>query len=605
MSKKNFSPRLLCHIAILTALEIVLNRFCSISTMGTKIGFSFVPICICAMLYGPCWAALTYGLADLVGAIAFPIGPYHVGFTIFAAVRGAVYGLLLHKGKKEKVRLFPNVIAASVLCPVVVSLFIDTLWVAALYGSKNYWGWFLYRIPQCLVLVPVQIVLIPILDRLTSRMRKEGLSALDGSARTDASQALAYIHSTSWKGSVPGLSRTRQLLSKMGNPEQKLRFIHVVGTNGKGSTCAMLASVLQTAGYRTGLYTSPYIFRFHERMQVNGQPISQKELEEVTEFVRPLADSMEDKPTEFELITCIALEYFCRQKTDIVVLEAGMGGALDSTNVIPAPEVAVICNIGLDHTEYLGSTLPEIARTKAGVVKEGTPCVLYPSTGEVEETVRQVCREQNAPLTVADFSLLRPRKNSLEGQEFSWGKTENLHLPLLGEHQLHNACVALTALELLRGKGWKISEEALRRGLADTSWPGRFQIVRREPLFIVDGGHNPQCMEALCKNLEIYLPGRDITVLTGVMADKDKEGMYPPLLPYIARFVTVTPANPRALEAEKLAEYLQNLGKEAVACPTVASGVKTALEKAREHDGVVLTCGSLYMLGEVVESLPK
>ncbi len=176
MFKKPFSTRLLCHMAILAALEIVLNRFCSINTMGMKIGFSFVPICICAMLYGPLWAGLTYAVADLVGAIAFPIGPYHVGFTVFAAVRGVIYGFLLYQGAREKLRL-PHVVAAAVLNPVVVSLCIDTLWVAMLYSSKNYWGWFLYRVPQCLVLVPLQIVMIPILNRLATTLRRQGLAA--------------------------------------------------------------------------------------------------------------------------------------------------------------------------------------------------------------------------------------------------------------------------------------------------------------------------------------------------------------------------------------------------------------------------------------------
>ena len=205
-------------------------------------------------------------------------------------------------------------------------------------------------------------------------------------------EALTYIHSVCWKGSVPGLERTQELLERMGNPEKSLRFVHIAGTNGKGSTAAMTASILRQAGYTTGLYTSPYILRFHERMQVNGVEISDEELADVTEFVRPHAEAMADHPTEFELVSCIAFEYFKRKGCDIVVLEVGMGGELDSTNVIDTPEVAVITNIGLDHTEYLGDTLEKVASAKAGIIKAGGTAVLYRSTPSVEAVFENRCK---------------------------------------------------------------------------------------------------------------------------------------------------------------------------------------------------------------------
>lgn len=415
-------------------------------------------------------------------------------------------------------------------------------------------------------------------------------------------ETLEYIHSTCWKGSRPGLERTTQLLERMGDPHKGLKFIHIVGTNGKGSTAAMLDSVLRAAGYTVGLYTSPYIFKFNERMQADGQPISDEELAEITAFVRPHAEAMADHPTEFELITCVAFEFFRRRGCDIVVLEAGMGGALDSTNVIPAPEVAVMTNIGLDHTEVLGSTLEAIARTKAGVIKPGCHCVLYPSTEGVEAEVREKCREVGVPLTLASFEKLTPICFDLTGQSFHWNGMENLKISLLGEHQLHNVCTVLTTLQCLRQRGWNISDEAVRRGLAEAKWPGRFQLVRQEPLFVVDGGHNPQCMEALVTNIRQYLSGRDLTIVTGVMADKDRSTMYPPLLPWASRFVTVTPDNPRAMAADALAEYLHGLGAQATAAATVAEGVALAIAKARAHGGAVLACGSLYMVGEIVEA---
>ena len=221
-----------------------------------------------------------------------------------------------------------------------------------------------------------------------------------------AAEAIEYIHSVYWKGSIPGLSRTFELLEKMGDPQKQLKFVHIAGTNGKGSTAAMTASILRKAGYRTGLYTSPYIYTFHERMQVDGEMISDEELVAITRFVKPLADSMVESPTEFELVSCIAFEFFKRRGCDIVVLEVGMGGALDSTNVIPTPEVAVITNIGLDHTDFLGSTLEEIAQTKAGIIKEGGHAVLYPSDPAVVQVVEEICAQRNVELKTADFSSI-------------------------------------------------------------------------------------------------------------------------------------------------------------------------------------------------------
>ena len=418
----------------------------------------------------------------------------------------------------------------------------------------------------------------------------------------NATEAIEYIHSVCWKGSVPGLGRTQELLERIGNPEKKLKFVHIAGTNGKGSTAAMTASILRKAGYRTGLYTSPYIYRFHERMQVDGVEISDEDLTEITEFVRPHAQAMAESPTEFELVTCIGLEYFARQNCDIVVLEVGMGGALDSTNVIPVPEVAVITNIGLDHTEVLGDTVEKIAETKAGIFKEGGSAVVYRGSPSVEKVYEDVCAQRNVKLRKADFDGIRLHSCSLEGQVFDCGSRKELVLPLLGDHQLHNAAVVLSVADALIEKGWKISEQNIRDGLRDVTWPGRFDIVSRDPLFIIDGGHNPQCIEALEKNIRDYLADRRIIALTGVLADKDYADMYKSVMPYIECFVCITPPNPRKLEAAQLAEHLSRAGAKAVACGSITEGVKTARELAGA-DGAVLCFGSLYTIGDIRTAL--
>ena len=416
-------------------------------------------------------------------------------------------------------------------------------------------------------------------------------------------QALEYIHNVSWLRTIPGLERERELLDRIGNPHRGMKYIHVAGTNGKGSTAAMLQSILTHAGYKTGLYTSPYILRFNERIQVDGEQISDEDICALTEYVHSHAEAMADHPSEFEVVTAIGFEYFKRQKCDIVVLEVGMGGEWDATNVIEDNEAAVIVNIGLDHTEVLGDTLEKIARTKSGVVKRGCPCVIYRQEKVVEDVFRQVCREMDAPFFPADFDSLRPVSAGLDGQRFDWGDMKDLHIPLLGEHQLKNACNVLSTVNVLRQRGWNIPEAAVREGLATVTWPGRFQLMRRDPLFIVDGGHNPQCLEALENAINTYLPGRKLVFLNGCMADKDYGDMFRWLAPYAQEFVTVTPRNPRSLPADDLAAYItDNLGAKATPCPTVADGVRTAIERAG-RDGVVCACGSLYMIGDIVEAL--
>ena len=418
----------------------------------------------------------------------------------------------------------------------------------------------------------------------------------------NAQEAIEYIHSFFWKGSIPGLSRTQELLRRLGNPEKKLKFVHIAGTNGKGSTAAMTASILRKAGYTVGLYTSPYIYRFNERIQVNGEQIADEDVAKVTEYVKQFAEAMDEKPTEFELVTAIGFEYFARKSCDIVVLEVGMGGALDSTNVIDTPEVAVITNIGLDHTDYLGDTVEKIAETKAGIFKENGHAVVYRGTAGVEEVFERVCAERNVSLKKADFDSLVLRSHSLEGQTFDCGSRKELFLPLLGDHQLHNASVVLSIADTLIEKGWKITEENIRDGIRDVSWPGRFDIVRRDPLFIIDGGHNPQCIDALVTNIRDYLKDRKIIALTGVLADKDYGEMYRPMMPYIQEFVCITPPNPRKLEATELAEHLRRVGATATPCETIAQGVQTAIEKAGS-DGVVLCFGSLYTIGDIRNAL--
>ena len=411
-------------------------------------------------------------------------------------------------------------------------------------------------------------------------------------------EALSYIHSICWKGSKLGLDRTRELLGKLNDPQKELKFIHIAGTNGKGSTAAMLSSILEEAGYRVGLYTSPFINRFNERMQVNHQPIPDEELAALTEYVRPHADAMADSPTEFELITALAMVWFARQKCDIVVLEVGMGGELDSTNIIDVPEAAVIAAMGMDHVKELGPTMADIARAKAGIIKEGGRVVSYGGNSEADEVIAAVCRARNASLCQPDFSAIVPGDFSLEGQTFSYKGWRGLRIPLVGAYQMNNAAVVLETVEVLRQRGWSVSDEAVRQGLADTRWPARFEVLRRDPVFIVDGGHNPHGIRATAESLSRLFPGRKITFVTGVMADKDVEHILGLIVPLADQFFTVRPDNPRAMDAGELARRIEAMGAKATACASVRDGVDRAIQAEGPH-GVACALGSLYMSGEV------
>ena len=316
-------------------------------------------------------------------------------------------------------------------------------------------------------------------------------------------EARALIRGVEWRGSRPGLSRVRELLHRIGDPQDTLQFVHIAGTNGKGSTAAMLAAVLQAAGYTTGLFTSPFLEQFAERMQVNGQPIPDAELAAACETLQPCIAAMDDQPTEFELVTAAAMLWFQRRGCDIVVLEVGLGGRLDATNVIGAPACAVITNIGLDHTEILGDTLAQIAREKAGILKPGTRAVSYPQMPEVRAVLHEVCAQHGIPLTEADADAIEPLHDSIDGQTFSY-RGAVYDLPLLGRHQLRNAAVALETVAALRARGWRIPDAAVHAGLAQVRWPARFEVLRRAPWFVLDGGHNPQCAQTVADNLALF-----------------------------------------------------------------------------------------------------
>lgn len=417
----------------------------------------------------------------------------------------------------------------------------------------------------------------------------------------DYQEALAYIHAVHWQGHKPGLDRTRALLAALGDPHKGLRFVHVAGTNGKGSTAAMLDSCLRCAGYRVGLFTSPYINRFNERIQVDGVPIPDGDLVRLVEQVRPAASAMADVPTEFELITALGMLYFAQERCDIVVLEVGLGGALDSTNVIDPPACAVITALGMDHVKELGPTLADIAAAKAGIIKPGSPVVSYGGAPEADRVIADAAAACGAPLTVADFARLTLQGAGLEGQTFDYDGLTGLTLPLLARYQPRNAVVAIEALRALRARGWQIPDSAIRQGLAQVRWPGRFELLRRDPPFLLDGSHNAHGMRATADSLQALFPGDKFVFLVSIMADKDVDEMLRLLLPLAKGFVTVTAPSPRAIPAAELAARIEALGGRAEPAGGIPAAVARVWELAA--GGPAAALGTLYFSGEVREAV--
>ncbi|MBE6608982.1 MAG: bifunctional folylpolyglutamate synthase/dihydrofolate synthase [Ruminococcaceae bacterium] len=417
-------------------------------------------------------------------------------------------------------------------------------------------------------------------------------------------EAINYIHSIDWRGSRPGLSRVTELLDKLGNPQDGLKFIHVGGTNGKGSFCAMMASVLKESGLKTGLFTSPYIEFFNERMMINGEPISDDELAELTSQVREFADSMIDPPTEFELITALAMLYFKKNDCDIVVLEVGLGGRLDATNIIKDPILSVVTGIALEHTAILGNTVKEIAAEKAGIIKKGRPVLLGCASADsdqadVEDVVVNKANECGSAFYKTDISYLTLKSTTIDGTVIDYKDHKDIKVPLLGLYQPKNAANVLSALDILRELGYNIGKQAISDGIAKTLWKARFERISESPLIFFDGSHNPQGITEAVRSINQYFGEKKVIIVTGVMADKNYLEMVNMISSVASEVFTLTPDNPRALSADKLADVYNASGIKATASSSVTEAVSKAFKRAQETGDPIFALGSLYMYSEV------
>ena len=418
-------------------------------------------------------------------------------------------------------------------------------------------------------------------------------------------QAVNYIHSTRWLGSKPGLSRIITLLDYLKNPHKQLKFVHVAGTNGKGSTCTIISAVLTASGYKTGLFISPFVVDFRERIQINKQLIAKTKLSKAVAFVKKAIAQMtadgHDHPTEYEILTAVAFVHFAWEQCQIVVLETGMGGRFDMTNVIDPPLVSVITSISLDHTQYLGNTIEEIAYQKAGIIKHPSPVVCYPKQNpKALQVIKDTCHEQGCQLHIPDLADLEIKSAYISGNSIVYAGAE-YEIPLVGVHQIYNFLTALCTLNLLGGMGYSLCDvNTSMRGL---SFGGRLEIIRKTPLCLIDGAHNTDGVEALANTIDTVFNRKRVITVMGMMQDKDYAHTIPQLAKRSAVFVAVQDSSfPRCLPARQAMQTAQPHCRQCFAFETVAEGAKFALENAGPED-VIIGCGSLYLIGGVKKIL--
>lgn len=494
----------------------------------------------------------------------------------------------------------------------------------------------------------------------------------------DWNEAIALLHGANWKHTKIGLERMRDFMHALGDPQEKLRYVHIAGTNGKGSACVMTQSILTAAGFRTGLYISPHLDQFNERLSIDGQMISDADLRRLAARVRAAAETLGEEPTDFEMITAMAFCWFEEQHCDLVVLEVGMGGRLDATNVISSPEVCAIMHIGLDHTEFLGDTVEKVATEKAGILKPGADCVLYHQLPGVMDVVRKRFADVNpdaaahadstmaaaestfsvdtadscctsgaadatdgaldiaqsnydsgstksaaARLVITDPAAFTARARTIDGQVFDYRDRQSLRIQLLGNYQMENAMAVLDIIDCLQRRGFGISEDAIqsgasavqapegeqkpgisedaiRAGLIRASWPGRFELLSRKPLLIVDGAHNPNGVEALVDTIRAYFPDQKINFVMGVMKDKDYHTMLRLIAPYAARFITELPDAHRALQPEALKSEIRTYFDGPIeTADSVTAAVQRAMELAEGSEAITICFGSLYQVADI------
>ena len=419
-------------------------------------------------------------------------------------------------------------------------------------------------------------------------------------------EAMDYIEEIGQYGSALGLESIRELCARVGNPQDQLKFVHIAGTNGKGSVLAYISTVLTTAGYKVGRYISPTITDYRERFQINGKFITQSGFCKYLEQVKAVAEEMTQAglphPTPFEVETAVAFLYFLDKQCDIVVLETGLGGALDATNIVKTTVAAVFASISRDHMGILGDTLEKIATVKAGIMKDGCYVIAGKQQPEVMKILKQAALLRKCKLYTADPVRAKNLYYGTTKQRFSYGRYKNLEISMLGQFQIENAVIAVETIEVLAKAGFPVKEEELRRGLLETCWPGRFSVIGKKPVFIADGAHNEDASVRLAESLRFYFPDKKLIYILGMLKDKEYEKVIHNTCGMAEHIITVTPPiAERAMPAYELAQAVRECNENVTAADSVQDAVEMAyLLAAREKDAVIVAFGSLSYLGELL-----
>lgn len=418
-------------------------------------------------------------------------------------------------------------------------------------------------------------------------------------------EAMEYMEEINKYGSVLGLENMRELCSRLNNPQDSLKFVHIAGTNGKGSVLAYLSSILKEAGYKVGRYLSPTIFEYRERIQINGCPITKKGLckclEQIQLVIEQMIEDGKAHPTPFEVETVMAFLYFKEMNCDIVVLETGLGGLLDATNIIRNTVASVFASISMDHMQFLGNTLVEIAKNKAGIIKNGCYVISAPQENEVIQVLQEEAEKNGCPLAFVNEKEIKKVKYGIEKQRFSYSGLKDLEIMLAGQFQIVNAALAVEVIHVLANVGFPVSENKLRKGLVSASWPGRFSVISKKPLFIVDGAHNEDAAVKLAQSIRFYFAGKRIIYIIGILRDKEYNKIIGETYELAEQIITVAaPGNPRAMSAYELAKEVQKFHPNVTSADSLEEAVELSYLLA-DKETVIIAFGSLSYLGDLIK----
>lgn len=589
--------------AMFLSILLVLSRFLSIKTSFLVISFSFIPMMLCGVYLGPKYSLAVAALGDLIGALIFPFGAYFPGFTITAGLMGFIYGIFLYKNPnkeiKDKTFIF-KLILSSLIVQIGVKVVIESAFLNIMYG-KAYIAVILTRITTQAIMLPIQVITIYLLEKALRPFAKKYIY------EEETMNIDEYLNTFSKFTKDPNLDAMKYLMEKFDNPQKKLKIVHVAGTNGKGSICEMLASVLENTEYKVGKFISPHLIRFNDGIYINNKEITDEEVEEI---LIPLSKEIANYnkthkvPVKwFEAITSLSLIYFAKNNCDIAILETGLGGTNDCTNIVDSM-ISIIGNIGYDHVDILGSTIEEIATHKAGIIKENSDTVFVKQEECVNSIIENTCREKNATLHLVNSDEIQNYSYTLDLQKFDYKEYKNVEINLKGKAQINNAAEVLECIDILKNKGYKISKEAIYNGLKTVVHKARLETLSQNPVIIFDGGHNENAINNLRQNVEQYFSHSKKVYIISLLKTKDYKTIIKNICKEKDSIFIFTSGNDkkRYVSKEKLykeaKKYLNDINMYKYELKDAINICKKAYS-----DRVILIVGSFYVYKTVCEVL--